>query len=136
MSLKSKKSSPRKARESRFPAGILAKARRVAEGYQIVLSEEDGHWYGRGFEMPTVFGDGPTPTACYRSTREALIGATAFLLEQGNRPPPPARDGTRMEQVNVRLTADEKSILESTARRKGFKGLSDFIRTAALEQTT
>jgi len=35
--------------------------------------------------------------------------------------------------VNVRLTAQEKAVLESTARRKGFHGLSDFIRTVALE---
>jgi hypothetical protein len=33
----------------------------------------------------------------------------------------------------VRLTSEEKAILESTARRKGFEGLSDFLRAAAME---
>lgn len=41
--------------------------------------------------------------------------------------------GKRTQQVNVRLTPEEKVILEGTARRKGFEGLSDFIRAAALE---
>ena len=35
--------------------------------------------------------------------------------------------------MNVRLTAEEKIILETTSKRKGFNGLSDFIRAAALE---
>jgi uncharacterized protein (DUF1778 family) len=38
-------------------------------------------------------------------------------------------------QVNVRVTAEEKALLEATARRKGYSGLSDFIRAAALEST-
>jgi len=57
----------------------------------------------------------------------------AVMLEQGQRPPSPARAGTRAMQVNVRLTAEEKALLESTAKRKGYSGLSDFIRAAAIE---
>jgi hypothetical protein len=85
--------------------------------------------------MPHVFGDGKTPAECVENVREALVGAVAHMLEQDQRPPTPAREGTRTEQVNVRLTAEEKAILEATARRKGFKGLSDFIRAAALESS-
>ena len=66
-------------------------------------------------------------------TREALAGAVAYMIETAQRPPSPAREGRRTEQVNVRLTAEEKLVLETTARRKGFQGLSDFIRNAALE---
>jgi uncharacterized protein (DUF1778 family) len=40
---------------------------------------------------------------------------------------------TRTAQVNVRLTAEEKALLESTAKRKCYSGLSDFIRAAAIE---
>ncbi len=57
----------------------------------------------------------------------------ACLLEDGQKPPTPAREGTRTQQVNVRLTAEEKAVLETTAKRKGFKGLSDFLRSAALD---
>ena len=115
-----------------FSASILADARRVAEGYQIVVECEERHWYGRGLEMPHVFGDGATPAACIADTRQALTTAVAYLLEQGRNPPASAKEKKRTTQVNVRLTAEEKTILENTARRKGFEGLSDFLRAAAL----
>ena len=101
--------------------------------YQVILNCEDGQWYGRGLELPHVFGDGSTPAACIDSTRGALAAAVAYLLEQGQAPPMPAKQGKRTTQVNVRLTAEEKVILEGTARRKGFEGLSDFLRAAAME---
>lgn len=82
---------------------------------------------------PNLFGDGATPAICIQHTREALTAAVAFLLEEDRMPPSPAKEKKRSTQVNVRLTAEEKAILESTARRKGFEGLSDFLRAAALE---
>jgi uncharacterized protein (DUF1778 family) len=54
------------------------------------------------------------------------------MLEQGQSPPPPASEEMRVEQVNVRLTAEEKLALETAAQSKGYKGLSDFVRAAAL----
>jgi predicted RNase H-like HicB family nuclease len=104
----------------------------VAE-YQIVLTSDDGRWYGRGLELPLVFGDGKTPEKCVESTREALGAAVAYFIEQGQLPPAPANSGKRTTQVNVRLTAEEKAILEGAARRKGFEGMSDFLRAAAME---
>lgn len=135
MSAKSKRSSPVKGSRRPFAAGVLAKAREIAERYQVILTHEEGHWYGRGLELPNVFGDGATPAACVDQTREALAGVVAHLLEQCERPPTPAREGTRSMQINVRVTAEEKALLEATARRKGFGGLSDFVRAAALEST-
>ena len=116
-----------------FAAEILKQARQTVGEYQIVLECEDAHWYGRGLEMPHVFGDGKSPAACIDDTRQALLAAVAYLVEQGQFPPPPARQGRRTQQVNVRLTAEEKAILEGTARRRGFEGLSDFMRAAAME---
>jgi hypothetical protein len=83
--------------------------------------------------MPHVFADGDTVAKCMENTREALAGAIALLLEEGRRPPSPARGGTRTQQVNVRLTPEKKVLLETTARQRGFTGLSDFIRAAAME---
>jgi predicted RNase H-like HicB family nuclease len=111
----------------------VEQARIIASDYQIILTSEEGHWYGRGLELPHVFGDGSTPARCIAATREALTAAVAYLLEQGQSPPTPAKQGKRTTQVNVRLTAEEKAVLEGTARRKGFEGLSDFIRAAVLE---
>jgi uncharacterized protein (DUF1778 family) len=82
--------------------------------------------------MPTVFADGPTADQCVRATREALTAAVATMLEMGLRPPAPAAKGARQAQINVRLTAEEKLILEDSARRAGFRGVSDFVRAAAL----
>ena len=132
-----KAASRRKANSKRldrpFTAETLATARGVADQYQIVIESDEGHWYGRGLELPYVFGDGETPKDCVDTTREALTAAVAYMIEQGQTPPTPAKEGKRSAQVNVRLTAEEKAILEGTARRKGFEGLSDFMRAAALE---
>jgi hypothetical protein len=35
----------------------------------------------------------------------------------------------------VRLTNEEKALLEATAKRQGYSGLSDFFRAAALQVT-
>ncbi len=131
MSAKSKKSV--KAIDRPFDSRIAAEALKVAQQYQFILSFEDGHWYGRGLELPNIHGDGKTVSQCVENTREAFCGWVAYLLEEGQRPPTPAREGTRTAQVNVRLTSEEKVLLEATAKRKGFSGLSDFVRAAAIE---
>ena len=131
MSAKSKKSVA--AIDRPFSAQVLKEAKRIAAEYQVIVNCEDGHWFGRGLELSHVFGDGKTADRCIKNTQEALCGAVACMLELGQKPPAPAREGTRTQQVNVRLTVEEKTVLESTAKRKGFKGLSDFLRAAALE---
>jgi predicted RNase H-like HicB family nuclease len=131
MSVKPKKSV--KAIDRPFDAATLAKARKIADQYQVILAFQQGHWYGRGLELPSIQGDGKTVGQCVENTREAFCGWVAYLLEEGQSPPTPAREGTRTQQVNVRLTAEEKTLLENAARRKGFVGLSDFVRTAAIE---
>jgi predicted RNase H-like HicB family nuclease len=143
MSARSNASSKRKGKTDRrrgvarpFAAGILKRAAGLAAQYQVILESEEGRWHGRGLEMPHVFGDGTTPDKCVAATRAALTAAVAYLLEQGQKPPAPARTGQRTQQVNVRLTAEEKAIIESTARHKGFSGLSDYMRAAALDSTS
>ncbi len=143
MCAKSKKSSVmpkgtsrRKKLDAPFAAAVLAQAREAAGLYQIILQFEAGEWFGRGLEMPQVFGDGPTTEACVVNTREALTTAVAYLIESGKRVPAPAESGRRNEQVNVRLTTEEKLLLEVSAKKRGFSGLSDFIRTVAVEAST
>jgi len=72
--------------------------------------------------------------AAVADTREALVTAVAYLLEKDQAPPAPAREGNRSVQANVRLTPEEKAILESRAKAKGFRGLSDYIRAAVLAE--
>ena len=138
MYAKSRKPSPKpraKALDRPIARKVVAEARETAARYQIVVQFEDGEWFGRGLEMPHVFGDGPTAEACVANTREALTSAVAYLLENDQRVPAPAVTGRRNEQVNVRLTVEEKLLLEASAKQKGFSGLSDFIRAAAVEAT-
>ena len=117
-----------------FKARILEAARRVADTYDLVLRYEDGDWYGHALEFPEAMGDGKSVAACVRDTRKALTLGVAVMLEAGQSPPPPAREGQRSAQVNVRLTPEEKALLESKAKARGFRGLSDFIRTSVLAE--
>jgi len=130
MSVKSKKSS--KAIDRPIAGEILRRAREIAESYQIILQEEDGEFYGRGLELPNVMDDGKTPDECVRNTRKALAVAVAHLLESGQAVPSPASENKRTEQLNIRLTQEEKLLLEEAARAKGFRGISDFVRSTTL----
>jgi predicted RNase H-like HicB family nuclease len=118
-----------------FDNAVIQQARALAERYQIVLAFEDGEWYGHAMEMPDVMADGKTPDECVAHTREALAAAVATMLEQGLVPPVAAQQGQRTEQVNIRLTVEEKAFLESTAKASGYRGISDFVRSSALEAT-
>ncbi|HEX4054308.1 MAG TPA: hypothetical protein VHX86_08585 [Tepidisphaeraceae bacterium] len=132
MSAKSAKSS--KAINRPFDPDILRRARKIAESYQIILHYEDGEYYGRGLELTTAMNDGKTPDECVAATRDILTTAVAYMLENGETPPAPASEQQRTEQINVRLTAQEKLVLEEAAHNKGFRGVSDFVRTAGLVQ--
>lgn len=127
---KSKKNS--KAIDRPFDPAILKQAKAIVERYQIVLWFEDGEYYGRGLEIPLAMSDGKTPDQCVANTRESLLLTVAHMIEEGQKPPAPASDSTRSVQLNIRLTTSEKSILEQAAQRNGFRGISDYVRHAAL----
>jgi predicted RNase H-like HicB family nuclease len=130
MSGKSRKCS--KAIDRPFDQKILARAREIAESYQLILHFEDGEYYGRAVEMPHVMNDGKTPDECVAATRDILTTAIAYMLETGQVPPSPASEDRRTQQINIRLTAEEKLLLEEASRARGFRGVSDFVRAACL----
>jgi predicted RNase H-like HicB family nuclease len=110
----------------------LQRAEQIARYYRIVLEyDDDAGWVGSGVELPTVFGGGKTPDECVKDTRAALVVAVAHMLERGQHPP---ESSARTLQVNIRLTPEEKLVLTNTARRVGFQGLSDFLRSIALQR--
>jgi predicted RNase H-like HicB family nuclease len=131
MSAASERSSKRRI-DRPFSRDVLGRAREIAVRYQIVIQQDDDGYYGRGLEMPGVMNDGKTPADCVKATRESLVSAVAYLLESGKTPPPPASENRRSEQINIRLTPEERVLLEEAARRKGFRGVSDFVRNASL----
>lgn len=128
-SAKSRKS----AKVSKLPtAQHEAQAARLAEKYRITLWREDGEWWGRCVELPHCLGDGKSPEAAIECTKEAILASLSTDLADGIPAPLPAREGVRSEQVNVRLSADEREAIEANAHRAGFKGLADYIRAVAL----
>jgi predicted RNase H-like HicB family nuclease len=132
MSVKSKNS---KAIDRPFASSVMEKAKKLADQYQIVLTYEDGEWFAHGLELATVFADGKTVAKCVTNIREALAAAVATMLEEGQTPPLPAKSGIRSEQVNIRLTIEEKTVIEEVAKQRGFRGLSDFVRAGAMAFT-
>ncbi|MFQ6036837.1 MAG: type II toxin-antitoxin system HicB family antitoxin [Sedimentisphaerales bacterium] len=116
-------------------ASVLRKAKKITADYRITI-ERNGRlgFIGSSVELPTVFADAKTPEKCYKATQEALMVAVATMIECGQRPPQPASAKKRNEQVNVRLTAEEKILLSNAASSLGFKGISDFLRNVALNR--
>ena len=47
-------------------------------------------------------------------------------------PPKAASSGNRMEQMNIRLDAEEKLLLQEAASQRGFRSISDYVRAVAL----
>ena len=121
-----------KAIDRPFEAAILRRAKEISEAYQLVLQLEDGAYFGHCLELPLVMGDGRTADECVQNIREALKVTVAYMLEEGRRPPTPASEQTRSKQVNIRLTSAEKATLQEAASRKGFRGISDYLRHTAL----
>jgi len=116
-----------------FAAPVLAAAQKIVDSYNLVLGQEDGEWYEHALEYPEAMGHGASLSECVARTRRALLAGVATMLEAGDKPPRATREGRRSVQVNVRLTAEEKTVLESRSRAAGFNGLSDFIRATALK---
>jgi len=114
-----------------IPQTFLVQAKPIAARYQMILWEDDGEYCGRGVELPTVFAAGRTVAECAAALRQHMTLAVASYLEDGQTPPPPAKLGKRDQQVNVRMSAEEKVLLESKAAQHG-TGLSDYIRAVAL----
>ncbi len=142
MSAGSVKSSTRKRKTSGpidrpFEPAVVKQAAKIAGSYRLILEPEEGLGFlGRSIELPYVMADGATADACVAATREAMTAAVATMLEAGQRPPVPLRQGARQTQVNIRLSLEEKLLVEESARRQGFRGVSDFVRAAALSQAT
>lgn len=138
MSAKSKNSSARTRKAADLPAGIApsAEAVRQAEqlvgGYAILIERhEDGLFYGRGIEYPYLLGHGKSPASAHKMASDGLVAAVAADIALGNAPPLPFSD-KRTQQINVRVSPMEKLRIEEVARRKGFRGIGDFLRSAAL----
>lgn len=117
-----------------FAREILAKARKLARSYQVLMWFEDGEYYGRGLELPFTAADGKTPQECFENVREAFVGTIALMLDRRERPPAPASEAGRTEEVNVRMSVQERLRAEEAARAKGYRGLAEYLRARVLSE--
>ncbi len=145
---KSKKSSKKKAAKAEptnrdglpldrpFAPKVWKQAEALAAKYQFVVKyePEEPYFYAFGVEARGAMGGGETIEACHEDIRRSMALWVASMLEHGESPPQPASDEKRTSQVNVRLTESEKFRIEEAARQAGFRGVSDFVRTAALDR--
>jgi|SRR4051794_15953772 predicted RNase H-like HicB family nuclease len=117
-----------------FDPKVWEQARRLASRYALILEPEAGVGYvGSAVELPNVFADGPTAEACVQETITALTGVVARMLETGKAPPTPTADAEQRDvQLNIRVSAREKLLIEKNAKAKGFRGVSDYLRTVAV----
>ncbi|MBX3405355.1 MAG: type II toxin-antitoxin system HicB family antitoxin [Phycisphaeraceae bacterium] len=124
----------RRAIEAPFDPAVLRRARSLAARYRLVIErDEDGGYIGRALELPTAMGDGANIAECGKAVVESLTAAVATMIEAGEHPPLPAATGRRQRQLNIRLTDEENLLLEEAARKQGFRGVSDYVRFAALK---
>ena len=118
-----------------FDQRVLQKARQIAGQYRVVIEPAGRAGYiGWSIEMPGAMGDGKTPAACIESTYKSVEFGVAVMLEAGQVPPAPSCKRRRNRQINVRVSAEEKIILDEAAQQRGFQGISDFLRSVALRE--
>lgn len=138
MSERSKKNSKsRKKTDAPFDAALWKRATDIASGYKLMIQKDpDVGYFGQALEMPFVMADGSTIAKCAANTLEAMTAAVATLLENGKQPPLPSNAEKRTAQINIRVTEEEKLRLEEAAQRQGFRGISDYMRSAALKEAS
>ena len=138
--MKSKAADPKPGTEAwyrrPFDPDLWAEAKALAERYRFRVEHdpEEPYFYAFGIEAKGAMGGGKTIQTCLKDIRKSMTLWIATMLEDGRQPPAPASDEKRTAQVNVRLTVDEKFRIEEASRRAGFRGVSDFVRAAALDK--
>ena len=138
MSKNSKNTSKAKGKsvdlDAPFNEVVLGRSEELAKSYHLMLEKHDKLGYTAScVEFPTVFADGKSPDECVSAIQTALTFAVATMIESGDTPPEAFMEEKREVQVNIRLTYKEKVLLSGASKDKGFRGLSDFIRTSVLE---
>lgn len=117
-------------RNPKSDCDLLARAKSIVSGYQLkITSTGPNTFIGSAYELPLVLARG-SADRIVEETRDALICAVCVILQEGGAPP---EGGRRDIQVNVRMSAVEKDTLESVARARGYRGISDYLRSIGLE---
>lgn len=113
-----------------FEPAALSKAEKLAAEYRLVLTQEGDSFVAHVTEFPGLVVRGSTPNVCEQKAREGMTILIASMLEVGRRPPTPITE--RRSQLNCRLAPEERVLIETAAKKAGFRGVSDYVRSVAL----
>ncbi len=113
----------------------LLRASTWAKRYRIVLHQlEDGNFVARGLELPGAIVTRVTADQAVSACRHTMTVAVAVLLREGGRPPVPAVEQKLDEQVNFRVTREDRLRIEDAAHTAGYRGVSEYVRNAVLSR--
>lgn len=137
MSGKSSRKSGRKGTvpiDAPFDPAVLRRARRHASafGRTTLFDAESGEWVSRCVELPDTIGVGDSARDAMKELTENLAVWFAYLAEQGDPWPDPS-SAPRSEQVNIRLTVQERAEFEAAAKRLGLSSIADLVRLSVLD---
>jgi|WetSurMetagenome_2_1015567.scaffolds.fasta_scaffold924242_1 predicted RNase H-like HicB family nuclease len=115
-------------------SSAIIEAEKIVSRYHVIVERHERlGYFATAIEMPGTNAHGKTPNDCFKEIHQALIASVATLIDAGQ-PVPDVCDAARSIQINLRVTPREKVLMTHAAKRLGFRGLSDFLRRAALKQ--
>ena len=116
-----------------FPSEVWEKAEHLSKRYRVSIdSDPDGGFLGSSQDFQRIFAEGKTPQACFSAAQTLIAVSIATMLANDQRIPEPIGSGKRDRQINFRVSGEEKARMEAARKRRGFEGMGDFVRTAAL----
>jgi predicted RNase H-like HicB family nuclease len=114
---------------------LLKRAADIALQYRLVITPHgSSRFVGNAVELPGIVVEASTIAECGSTLQEALLATVARMLHEERVPPLPSQNSTRTEQVNIRMTSQERLLLDDAARRHGHRGISDFLRSLGLRE--
>ena len=114
---------------------LLKRARALMSRYTLVITpRKSGGYDGSTKELPALIVGGSTLVECVRVLDFGLETLVATYLADGEELPVPNDREKRTEQVNVRFTRSERSLLDQESARQGFRGIGDLIRAEMIRQ--
>lgn len=114
---------------------LLRQARRHASqfGRVTVFDSVSDEWVSTCVELPNAIGVGDSAKEAEKELTENLAVHFAYLKEIGRTWPEPS-SSPRSEQLNIRLTVQEKAEFEAAAKRLGLSSVADLVRMIVLDE--
>jgi len=119
-------------RSGAYSDAIFQKAVELARSYHIVVRESaTGGFIANCAELPVSIHRDQAEDALKAARHAAEVGI-ATILEDGEEPPAPIEFHRRTEQVNVRMSVEDKRLIQKACEAKGISSLSEFFRRSTV----